>query len=169
MAPSGYIYMFLNCDHCLLFRVSSFANPVQRTTLSYLLGPQTMAPVIRLYVLLLPSLRSSFSSSAFASTSVSFCVRLSLLSLWVISPFASALSSVFLSFSLPFSGCSQRTPPLRSVWVLLRGVGGSIASFLLFRIAASSTTFFLAVWDELCHHPPTILWSAYTTIQGGLV
>ena len=113
---------------------------------SYLLGCQTMAPVECMCVLLWPSLRSLFSSLAFASASV-------LVIFW--SPF-----QCFFSVN---------TPPLRGVRVLLRGVGESIASFILFRIAASSTIFSLVLWDELRYHPSTIVWFAYTNIQGGLM
>jgi len=120
------MYMFLNCDRCLLFRVSSFANPVQRTTLSDLLGPQTMAPVKRLYVLLLPSFESSFSSSAFASVSASFCVRLSLFSFWVIFPFASAMSSVSLSPLVSLSVVVRSEHPLFVVFGFYYEVWGDL-------------------------------------------
>ena len=57
--------------------------------------------------------------------------------------------------------------PLFSGSSLNTRCGGIYSLISLFRIAASSTPPFLIFWDELCYHPPTTVWSAYTTIQGG--
>ena len=58
--------------------------------------------------------------------------------------------------------------PLSSDPSLNTRCGGIYSLISLFRIAASSTPL-LVFWDELCYHPPTAVWSAYTTIQGGLM
>ncbi|MEP5116185.1 MAG: hypothetical protein ABJQ90_10705 [Parasphingorhabdus sp.] len=70
----------------------------------------------------------------------------------------SSVLPFFVVFSLGshFSGYFNEQPPGRGVW----------GSYLLFRIAASSTTFFLVDWDEFRHHPSTIALSAYATIRG---
>ena len=101
--------------------------------------------------------------------SVSLFYGLSWFSIWLISPFASALNLPPSPLVYLFVVVLGEHFPLRGVWVLLRGAGESIASFLFVSNSRVFDNLFLVFWDELFHHPSTILWSAYTTVQGGLM
>ena len=77
------------------------------------------------------------------------------------------ISSAFPSVNVSFCRCSlgpsfQRLQPQYEVW------GNLLPHF----VVSDSRIFeppFLVFSDEFCYHPPTTVWFAYTTIQGGLI
>ena len=77
------------------------------------------------------------------------------------------ISSACLSVSLSFSWFSlgpafQRLQPQYEVW-------GNLQPHFIVSDSRIFDPPFLVFWDELCYHPPTTVWSAYTTIQAGLM
>ena len=77
------------------------------------------------------------------------------------------ISSAFLSVNVSFCRFSldpsfQRPQPQYEVW-------GNLQPHFVVSDSRIFDPPFLVFWDELCYQPPTAVWSAYTTIQGGLM